>query len=81
MCEDYKNEFNEYSQLWTKELDDAFDDFLNDESRYPKKEVDEEEEGEEKDAEKVGDEEENPILKGIRENIPSIEAFDEEISY
>lgn len=81
LCEDYKNEFNEYSQLWTKELEDAFEEFLNDESKYPQIKEEDEEEGEADKEDDAAKEEENPIMKGIREKIPSIEAFDEEISY
>lgn len=52
---------------------------MNDESKYPQIVVEKDDEEENNDAEAIV--EENPILKGIREKIPSIEAFDEEISY
>lgn len=31
-CEEFKQDFAEYSHLWTQELDSAFEDFLNNES-------------------------------------------------
>lgn len=31
-CEEFKNAFSEYSHLWTQSVDDAFEDFLNNES-------------------------------------------------
>lgn len=31
-CEDFKNSFAEYSHLWTQDVGDAFENFLNNES-------------------------------------------------
>jgi len=63
-------------------VDDAFEDFLNNESLYPKEEVVEAEVGvddQEKEEDTV-DHGENQILKGVRVNMPDIIYFEEEIN-
>lgn len=81
-CEEFKNSYSEFSHLWVKEVDDAFEDFLNNESLYPK----EDEEGEKTEGDEKEDEAplvsntENPIMKGIRQHMPDIIHFEEEIN-
>jgi hypothetical protein len=68
--------------LWTQEVDDAFEDFLNNQSLYPVEEK-EDDVGEPKDGDEpegAFDPGENPILKGIRVHMPAIIHFEEEIN-
>jgi len=83
-CEEFKNGYAEFSHLWTQEVDDAFEDFLNNKDLYPKeekKEVGEIAEGEGGDKEEsMISATENSIMKGIRVNMPDIIHFEEEIN-
>jgi len=70
-CEKYKNAFDEYSFLWLKNPEVVFEEFLNNESLYPKVKEKENEEGEEEIEETTKSE--NVIMKGVREKLPGMD--------